>query len=172
MSKEEIRALSICKLGLTENAVVYDIGGGSGSVSVEIGLLHPSINVYTVEFKEEACKLIRDNINKFNLKNVKLYEGVAPEALENLPAPTHVFIGGSGGRLEEILRTIKAKGNNTRVVINAVTLETIAEVNGILKDYAISDADVVQVAISKAKTIGDYNVMQAQNPVYVVSFSV
>ncbi|MBQ3773791.1 MAG: precorrin-6Y C5,15-methyltransferase (decarboxylating) subunit CbiT, partial [Pseudobutyrivibrio sp.] len=171
MSKEEIRSLSICKLGLTENAVVYDIGGGSGSVSVEIGLLHPSINVYTVEFKEEACKLIRANINKFNLKNVKLYEGVAPEALENLPAPTHVFIGGSGGRLEEILRTIKAKGNNTRVVINAVTLETIAEVNGILKDYAISDADVVQVAISKAKTVGDYNVMQAQNPVYVVSFS-
>ena len=171
MSKEEIRALSICKLGLTENAVVYDIGGGSGSVSVEIGLLHPSINVYTVEFKEEACKLIRANINKFNLKNVKLYEGVAPEALENLPAPTHVFIGGSGGRLEEILRTIKAKGNNTRIVINAVTLETIAEVNGILKNYAISDADVVQVAISKAKTIGDYNVMQAQNPVYVVSFS-
>lgn len=170
MSKEEIRALSICKLGLTENAVVYDIGGGSGSVSVEIGLLHPSINVYTVEFKEEACKLIRANINKFNLRNVKLYGGVAPEVLENLPAPTHVFIGGSGGRLEEILRTIKAKGNNTRVVINAVTLETIAEVNGILKNFAISDADVVQVAISKAKTIGDYNVMQAQNPVYVVSF--
>ncbi len=172
MSKEEIRALSICKLGLTENAVVYDIGGGSGSVSVEIGLLHPSINVYTVEFKEEACKLIRANINKFNLKNVKLYEGVAPEALENLPAPTHVFIGGSGGRLEEILRTIKAKGNNTRVVINAVTLETIAEVNGILKNFAISDADVVQVAISKAKTIGDYNVMQAQNPVYIVTFTI
>lgn len=171
MSKEEIRALSICKLGLTENAVVFDIGGGSGSVSVEIGLLHPSINVYAVEFKEEALKLIKENINKFALNNVNLVEGVAPEALVDLPTPTHVFIGGSGGRLADILQLIKSKGAGIRVVINAVTLETIAEINSILKDFAISDADVVQVAISKAKAIGDYNVMQAQNPVYVVSFS-
>lgn len=172
MSKEEIRALSICKMGLTENAVVYDIGAGSGSVSVEMGLLNPSINVYAIEFKEEACKLIKENINKFALTNVNLVQAVAPEALEDLPTPTHIFIGGSGGRLEEIITLLKNKGTGIRVVVNAVTLETIAEVNRILKDFAISDADVVQASISKAKTIGDYNVMQAQNPVYIVAFTI
>lgn len=171
MSKEEIRALSICKLGITRDAIVYDIGGGSGSVSVEIGLLASSINVYTIEFKEDACKLIRENISKQGLKNVHLIEGVAPDALDTLPTPSHVFIGGSGGRLKEILKTLQAKGH-PRVVINAVTLETIAEVNSILKYFEIKDADVVQVSISKAKTVGDYNVMQAQNPVYVVTFTV
>ena len=172
MSKEEIRALSICKLGLTKDAVVYDIGAGSGSVSIEMGLLDPSINVYAIEFKEEACKLIRENINKFSLSNVALVNGVAPDAMADLPTPTHVFIGGSGGRLEEILKLLKNKGKGIRVVVNAVTLETIAEVNRILKDFAISDADVVQASISKAKTIGDYNVMQAQNPVYIVTFTI
>lgn len=171
MSKEEVRALSICKLGVTENSVVYDIGSGSGSVAVELGLLHPSINVYAIEFKEEACELIKENINMFALKNVKLIPGVAPEALKDLSSPTHVFIGGSGGRLEEIIKVLEDKGAGIRVVINAVTLETISEINRVLKQNGIEHADFVQVSISKAKTVGEYNILQAQNPVYVVSFT-
>ena len=171
MSKEEIRALSICKLGVTKNAIIYDIGSGSGSVSVELGILSPTVSVYAIEFKEEACQLIQENIEKYSLKNVHLIEGVAPEALEDLPAPTHVFVGGSGGRLEEILKAIKLRNTSTRVVVNAVTIETIAELNRILKDFEITDADTSLVSISKAKSVGEYNILQAQNPVYVVSFN-
>ena len=171
MSKEEIRALSICKLGVTEDSIVYDIGSGSGSVAVELGLLHPSINVYGVEFKEEACDLIRQNIDKFGLKNVNLVEGVAPEILDNLPVPTHVFIGGSGGRLEEIISFLKAKDRKIRVVINAVTLETVAEINQLLKSDVSLNADFIQVLVNRAKTVGEYNILQAQNPVYIVSFT-
>jgi precorrin-6Y C5,15-methyltransferase (decarboxylating) len=171
MSKEEIRALSICKLGVTKNACVYDIGSGSGSVAVELGLIDPSINVYAIEFKEAACSLIKENIAKFSVENVHLIEGVAPDAMEGLPSPTHVFIGGSGGQLETILAELRKFGSGIRIVVNAVTLETIAEINTVLKSYAIEDADMVQVAVSKAKTVGSYSVMQAHNPVYIVSFT-
>lgn len=172
MSKEEIRALSLCKLGLTANAVCYDIGSGSGSVAVEMGLIDSSVQVYAIELKEDACQLIEKNIKKHNLKNVHLISGTAPEALNGLPAPTHVFIGGSGGRLDEIVNTIRAFGQTVQVVINSVTIETISEINTVLKNYQIQDADVVQVAVAKAKRAGEYNILQGQNPVYIVSFTI
>ena len=172
MSKEEIRQLSICKLHLHKDAVVYDIGSGSGSVAVEMGRLDSSIKVFAIELKEEACDLIRKNVSKYMLENVKVVSGAAPEALNNLPTPTHVFIGGSGGRLEEIIETLKAHNSPMRIVINSVTLETISEINGVLRKYEIADADIVQVSVSKAKKAGDYSIMQGQNPVYIVSYNI
>ncbi len=172
MSKEEIRMISICKLGLKEDSVCYDIGSGSGSVAVSIGRLNPKVRVYAIELKQEACQLIEKNIDKFALKNVELISGTAPEVLESLPVPTHVFIGGSGGRLEDILDTLISYNNNIKVVINAVTIETICEINSCLKKYKITDAEIVQITVSKGKKAGDYNVMQGQNPVYIVTFSV
>ncbi len=171
MSKEEIRSLSICKLRLKKGAVVYDIGSGSGSVAVEMALLDSSINVYAIEIKEEACGLIKKNIDNFVLDNVSLVKGAAPEAMHNLPSPTHVFIGGSGGRLSDIIKYLTGLNTPIRVVINSVTLETISEINTVLKEYSIKDVDTVQVSVSKAKQVGDYNVMQGQNPVYIVSFN-
>ncbi len=170
MSKEEIRALSICKLGLTPDSVVYDVGSGSGSVAIEMGLLNPSITVYAVEIKANACELIRKNIRKFALNNVRVVCKAAPDAMAELPAPTHVFIGGSGGRLEDIILDLKSKGSGIRVVINAVTLETIADINNVVKKFEAKDLDIAQVVVSKGKKIGDYSVMQGQNPVYIVSF--
>ncbi|SDB05927.1 precorrin-6Y C5,15-methyltransferase (decarboxylating) [Pseudobutyrivibrio sp. YE44] len=170
MSKEEIRELSICKLRPKKNSVIYDIGSGTGSVTVELGLLDASISVYAIELKSEACSLIRKNLAKFNLNNVKVIEGTAPDALEGLPVPTHVFIGGSAGRLEEIIGALKALDNDIRVVINSVTIETSTEIFNVLKKHQIKDADIVQVGVAKAKKAGDYSVMQGQNPVYIVSF--
>lgn len=172
MSKEEIRALSICKLQVCKGACVYDIGSGSGSVAVELGLLDSSVKVYAVELKQEACQLIKKNIDKFMLGNVELIEGAAPDVIRDLPAPTHVFIGGSGGRLEDILLELISRKKHIRIVINAVTIETISEINNVLKKFKIDDADIVQVAVSKSKKAGDYSVMQGQNPVYIVSFGV
>ncbi|MCR5415594.1 MAG: precorrin-6A reductase [Pseudobutyrivibrio sp.] len=172
MSKEEIRSLSICKLGVTKDSVVYDIGSGSGSVAVEIGLLDPSIFVYAIELNENACALIEKNIQYKTLKNIKLIPGIAPDAMEGLPAPEFVFIGGSAGRLAEILQKLKAFETPIKVVINAVTIETIAEINNVLKSFNITDFDLVQISVSKAKKAGDYSVMQGQNPVYIATFSI
>lgn len=172
MSKEEVRSLSICKLGITENAVCYDIGSGSGSVAVELGLLNPGVKVYAIEYQREACELIKQNIKKFGLKNVFLVEGKAPDALANLPVPTHVFIGGSGGNLREILETLIKLKTNLRVVMNAVTLETVALTQELMRDFNFSDVDVVQLNVSKAKQAGSYHLMQGQNPVYITAFSI
>ncbi|MCR4568075.1 MAG: precorrin-6A reductase [Pseudobutyrivibrio sp.] len=171
MSKEEVRALSICKLQVGKNAVVYDVGSGSGSVAVELGLLDSSIRVYAIEIKEEACNLIKKNIVKFNASNVKLIAGAAPDVLQDLPTPTHVFIGGSGGRLEEIIRHLKSYGTPIRVVVNSVTLETLGEIHNVLSNYQIENPDIVQVSVSKAKKAGDYSVMHGQNPVFIVTFT-
>jgi precorrin-6Y C5,15-methyltransferase (decarboxylating) len=172
MSKEEIRQLSLCKLRLSKNSVVYDIGSGSGSVAVEIGRTSPGIKVYAIEVKNEACELTKKNADKFLLENVTVVEGAAPEAFEGIPKPTHVFIGGSGGRLEDIIKTLKDFDSPMRIVINAVTIETIAEISGVLKKYEIEGADIAQVTVSKAKRAGDYSIMQGQNPVYIVSFDI
>ena len=170
MSKEEIRALSICKLGVTENSIVYDIGSGTGSVAVELGLLSPTVSVYAIELKQDACSLIEKNIAKFNLKNIRVVEGVAPDALAGLPVPTHVFIGGSAGRMEDMICALKSHLMPISVVVNAVTIETLTEVSQLLKKYEIHDSEILQVSVSKAKKAGDYSVMQGQNPVYIISF--
>lgn len=170
MSKEEIRELSICKLRPTKNAVIYDIGSGTGSVAVELAMLDPTIKVYAIELKTEACELIRKNVVKFNLSNLVVIEGTAPEALADLPAPTHVFIGGSAGRLEEIISTFEAMETPIRVVINSVTMETSAEIYHVIKKHQIKDADIIQVSVSKGKKAGDYTVMHGQNPVYIARF--
>ena len=172
MTKEEIRTLSVCKLKPCDGDVIYDIGGGTGSVSVECARLSPKIKVYSVEKKKEACDLIRKNAEKFMLSNIEVVEGTAPEALNDLPAPDKVFIGGSSGNLREIFEKIASFEKKIRVVANAVTIETIAALNELIKDYEIKDADIALVQVSKAKSLGQYSLMEAENPVYIVSFTI
>ena len=172
MTKEEIRALSICKLKPCDGDVIYDIGGGTGSVSVECARLSPKIKVYSVEKKKEACDLIRKNADKFMLSNIAVVEGIAPEALDALPAPDKVFIGGSSGNLKSIFERLRSFEKKIRVVANAVTIETISALNELIKDYEIKDADIALVQVSKAKSLGQYSLMEAENPVYIVSFTI
>ncbi len=172
MSKEEIRALSICKLRPEKNAVIYDIGSGTGSVAVELALLDASITVHAIELKPEACELIRKNVSKFSLSNLNVIEGTAPDALADLPAPTNVFIGGSAGRLEDIIHVLRKKGKDIRIVVNAVTIETVADIYNVVRNAEIKDCDFIQVSVNKAKSVGDYNIMQGQNPVYIASFTI
>ncbi|SEG10106.1 precorrin-6Y C5,15-methyltransferase (decarboxylating) [Butyrivibrio sp. Su6] len=172
MTKEEIRTLSICKLKVCDRDVIYDIGGGTGSVSVECARLSPGIKVYSVEKRKEACDLIRKNAEKFMLSNIEVVEGTAPEALNDLPAPDKVFIGGSSGNLREIFEKLRSFEKKIRVVANAVTIETIAALNELIKDYDIKDADIALVQVSKAKSLGQYSLMEAENPVYIVSFTI
>lgn len=171
MTKENIRHLSVLKLGLRGDAAVYDIGSGTGSVACEIASQDKNIRVYAIEKKEEACSLIEQNAAKFGLPNIRIIKGTAPEALEGLEPPTHAFIGGSSGELREILRALGRAGGSVRVVINAVSLETMAEIRGILSDFELSDLSIEQISVSRARELGDHYLMTAENPVMIAAFT-
>ena len=170
MTKEEVREVSICKLKLYEGAVVYDIGSGTGSVAAEIAGLSDEIKVFAVEYKEEAVFLIAQNKEKFGLDNIEIVSGKAPDGLEELPVPTHAFIGGSSGQMKEILSALYQKNSQMRVVINAISMETICEIKEVLSAFPIQNEDVVQIQASRAKRVGTYHLMQAENPVWICSF--
>lgn len=170
MTKEEVREVSICKLRLTDKALVYDIGSGTGSIAMEMAGLSPDLKVYAIERKPEAVALIKKNKEKFKLDNIEVIEAEAPEGLDELPKPTHVFIGGSGGNLNEILNTLYSMNDSMRIVITAVSLETIAQIKEILSAYPIANEDIVELQVSRSKVIGKYHMMQAENPVWICSF--
>lgn len=171
MTKEEVRAASISKLHLKEGSVVYDIGSGTGSVSVEIARLSEGIKVFAVDSNTEAVELTRKNLEKFALKNAEAVQGEAPAVLASLPSPTHAFIGGSDGKLIEILDVLKRKNPEIRIVINSVTLESISKIDEIIKFYGLADYEIVQFFITKTQRIGSYNLFKSGNPVVVFSFS-
>lgn len=170
MTKEEVREVSICKLRLTDKALVYDIGSGTGSIAMEMAGLSPDLKVYAIERKPEAVALIKKNKEKFKLDNIEVIEAEAPEGLDELPKPTHVFIGGSGGNLNEILNTLYSMNDSMRIVITAVSLETIAQIKEILSAYPIANEDTVELQVNRSKVIGKYHMMQAENPVWICSF--
>ena len=173
MTKEEIRALSICKLHLKEDSVCYDIGSGTGSVAVEIAKRSGKIRVFAIEKKPLALELIQKNIEKFALPNIQVIAGEAPDCLkteERSEHPTHAFIGGSSGRLKEILDVLYEKNHAMRIVINCISLETIRELTLLETDSRITDLEIIQVQVSRAKTVGGYHLMQGENPIYICSF--
>lgn len=171
MTKQEIRSLSLMKLSLSKDAILYDIGAGTGSVAVEAAMHCREGSVFAVEQREEGISLIQENKKRFGVFNLAVVKGTAPECLDSLPGPSHVFIGGSGGRLLDIIRCIREKNKQARFVINAVTLETMAQIPEIIKQFPEYDnLEVVQVNIAKGRELGAYHLMMAQNPVYIISF--
>ena len=178
MTKNEVRVLSISRLELTKKAVVYDVGSGTGSVSAECARLSPDIVVFAIEQKEEAANLTKENAIRLGLSDqIMVINKKAPEGFEELPTPTHVFIGGSSGALSDILSAIQKKlivKENTkgvRVVINAVSLETIAQITKLIQTYPVKHVQLTQIQASRAHKLGSYNLMQAQNPVLIASFN-
>ena len=171
MTKEEVREVSICKLHLTQNAVVYDIGSGTGSVAIEIAGVPGGVQVYAIERKPEAVELLRKNREQFHMDNIQIIEAPAPEGLEELPVPTHAFIGGSGGRLLDILQVLYRKNPHMRIVINAISLETIAELKEVLDTFPVEEEEILQMQVSRVKKLGGYHLPQAENPVWICSFT-
>ena len=170
MTKEEVREVSICKLRLHEGAVVCDIGSGTGSIAVELACLSDAIQVYAIERNREAVSLIEQNKKALQLENITILEAEAPEGLSGLPKPTHAFIGGSGGRLKDILRTLYHMNPDMRVVMNAISMETICEMKEILSLYPVKNEEIVQIQVSRSKKAGFYHLMQAENPVWICAF--
>lgn len=203
MTKELVRAAALRRLNLRENAVVYDIGAGTGAVSAEAAGEAWRGTVYAVEYREEALALIAENRLKFGADNLEIVPGRAPEALESLPVPDAVFIGGSEGNLDRILRCVRGKrpaaraseeagtgsGRESlsaerggrpgkgdfriRIVITAVTLQTLQEAAELLRKYAPADSveevEITQVSETRLKKAGRYDMFRPETPVFVIS---
>ncbi len=169
MTKEEVRSLSVDKLEIPSDAICYDVGAGTGSVSMEMALQAYDGKVYAIEKKLEAVELIRKNQKALALDNLVVLEGLAPGAMEELEAPTHAFIGGSSGNLQEIVALLLQKNPGVRIVINCITLETVAEALGCIRTLPLEDVDIAQVTVAKSKELGAYHMMMGENPIYIIS---
>ena len=167
MTKSEVRTLSVAKLKLCRHSVVYDIGAGTGSVSIEMALTAYLGKVYAIEREDIAADLIEINKRKFQAANLEVVRGLAPEAMRDLPAPTHAFIGGSSGNLRSIVECLLEKNPDVRIVINSVTMETMAETMQVVKELNLVEEEIVNVTIAKSRRLGRYHLMTGQNPVYI-----
>ncbi len=168
MTKSEVRAVILSRLCLQVDEIVYDIGSGTGSVSVEMGGQVSAGCVYAVEQKAEGIGLVTRNAERFGLSNIHPIEGRAPEALLALPAPDAAFIGGSEGSLRGILALLLEKNPKVRVVLTAVTMETVAEGTALMEEYGM-EPELVLLQVSRGRRIGTRHMMTALNPIYVIS---
>ena len=169
MTKEEVRTLSVSRLRLRPEDAVWDVGAGTGSVSVECALAVPKGRVFAVERSEEALELLAQNREKFAAWNLRIVPGAAPAVLRDLPAPDRVFVGGSGGELEDILRLALEKNPRCRVVVNAVTLETLAECTRCFALLGLEDVAVTELSAARTREAGRYHLLQGLNPVFLLS---
>ena len=167
MTKQEVRAAVLAKLAVRPGDTLWDVGAGTGSMSVEMALAAPCGQVYAVECMPDACELIRQNRTKFGVHNLHLTEGTAPEALADWPAPDAVFIGGSKGNLSAIVDTALAANPKARLCISAIALETLQQAIAALTAHGLT-AQVTQIAVSRSKAAGSLHLLMANNPVFLI----
>ncbi|MBI4679801.1 MAG: precorrin-6Y C5,15-methyltransferase (decarboxylating) subunit CbiT [Nitrospirae bacterium] len=167
ITKDEIRAIAIHKLRLPQNGVLWDIGAGSGSISIEAARLCPSLKIFAIEKDGKQVSNIKKNKIRFNTANVLAIKGEAPAALKKLPAPDRVFIGGSGGRLGRIINFI-AKFPVGIIIINAVTIKTLNEAVKGLESKGFKTR-VSEAAVSRSRIVGGKMHMSALNPIFIIT---
>lgn len=169
ITKQEVRAVTLAKLRLQDDLVMWDIGAGSGSVSIEASNLMPNGRIFALERNPQYLGFIRDNLKKFVARNMTLVEAFAPEGLDDLPDPDRVFVGGSGGMLEEIIdavdRRLKPEGV---IVLNAVTLDTLTKAVEFLEDHGYA-VEVACINVAKTKGLTEYKMFESHNPVYIIT---
>lgn len=170
MTKSEIRTLSIMKLNLKPYSILYDVGAGTGSVSVEASEKLIDGQVFAIEKNEEALNIIEKNKIKFAADNINIVSGAAPRVFEKLPPPTHMFIGGSAGNMESIIDCAIHKNPNVKIVINAIALNTVSEVVSIINKYGFK-ADIASVTVAKNRRAGGHQLMIGNNPVYIIALN-
>ena len=168
MTKAEVRAVSMNKLAVHPESVCWDVGCGTGSVTVELGLAAWRGHVYAVDKDAEAVALTRRNCDAFQLGNVSVVQGDAPQALEALPAPDAVFVGGSGRQMADIFAAALEKNPRARIVVNAIALESVQAALACFADRGLVP-ELVQVAVSAAKNTAGLHLLLAQNPIFIIS---
>ena len=166
MTKQEVRAAALAKLGVGPEDTCWDIGTGTGSVAVELAL--QTREVWAVERDREALQTAARNREKHGAWNLHLKKGGAPEALEGLPKPDAVFIGGSGGQLEKIIEKIYDVNPKARICVSVIALETLQCALECLRKPGY-ETEVCQIAVSRSRPAGELTMMLAQNPVYLIT---
>lgn len=169
MTKQEVRAVALAKLRLTATDTVWDVGAGTGSVSIEAALIARAGSVWAVERNAAGVRLIRENADAFGCGNVHAVPGVAPEALVKLPVPDAVFVGGSAGELPSIVEAALEKNSQVRLCVPCVTVETLTEACALLSGSRFKGFEACQVSAARAEAVGSHHLMKAQNPVFLVS---
>lgn len=169
MTKQEVRAVALAKLRLTATDTVWDVGAGTGSVSIEAALVARAGSVWAVERNAAGVRLIRENADAFGCGNVHAVPGVAPEALAKLPVPDAVFVGGSAGELPSIVEAALEKNSQVRLCVPCVTVETLTEAFALLSGSRFKGFEACQVSAARAEAVGSHHLMKAQNPVFLVS---
>lgn len=171
MTKEEIRWVSMGKLALENDCIVYDIGAGTGSVSIACALSGKPSVIYALEKKEEAVELLTKNAHKFHTDSIRIIPGEALDTMEELPAPTHAFIGGSGGNLIGILKKLVEKNPSVRIVVNAITQETLSTVLEAIREGIVIEKDWVTIQAARSRQVSGYHMMNGENPVTVITLT-
>lgn len=170
MTKREVRAVALSKLRVARGDVVYDIGSGTGSVTVELArVAGPAGRVFAFERNPEAVELTCRNIRAFRLRNVRVVEGAAPQVLEGCPAPDAVFVGGSAGMLGDIVQVLRASGARPRLCVPCVSLETLSSAVALLGGPGFSGLEVCEVSVARAQVAGSHHLMRANNPVFLIA---
>ncbi|WP_303814955.1 precorrin-6Y C5,15-methyltransferase (decarboxylating) subunit CbiT [Selenomonas ruminantium] len=170
MTKQEIRILSLVKAQIAPDAVVYDIGAGTGSLSIEAARLAPKGEVYAIERSSEGINLIRANAANFAVTNMQVIQAEAPDGLADLPEADAILIGGSGSRLPEILETVTPKLKQTgRLVLNCITVQTLMQCIEFMRQHSdIYIYEAIQVQVTRLQQVGTYDMAKANNPIYIV----
>lgn len=169
MTKQEVRVVALAKLRLTATDTVWDVGAGTGSVSIEAALVARAGSVWAVERNAAGVRLIRENADAFGCGNVHAVPGVAPEALAKLPVPDAVFVGGSAGELPSIVEAALEKNSQVRLCVPCVTIETLTEACALLSGSRFKGFEACQLSAVRAEAVGSHHLMKAQNPVFLVS---
>ena len=169
MTKSEVRAVSLSKLRLSPRAVCYDIGAGTGSVTVEMALAAHLGHVYAIEKNEIALPIIEENCREFHIDNVTIINGYAPDVFDALPPPDAAFIGGSSGKLKGIIAALLEKNPRVKIVVNAIALESAAGAIKELESAGMANVEAVQISVARLRPVAGLHMMMGQNPVTVIS---
>lgn len=169
MTKEEIRTVTLAKGRIGLKSVVYDIGSGTGSLTVEAALLAREGQVFALEREEEGVKLTKTNVQRFGLENVQVIQAEAPQGMAELPPARCIFIGGSGGKLEEILQVCQEKlAPGGRLVLNAITLETLWQAVQFMEANGFAEVETVSLTVARLNKVGRSHMWNGLNPVYII----
>lgn len=167
ITKEEVRALALNKLQLQSKKRMVDVGAGTGTVGIEAAISYPNLEVIAIECKQAACDLTKQNIEKFGLSNIKLVPGYAPVPLEGVVDA--IFIGGTAGKLEEILSWSYEKlSEGGRIVANFIIMDTFYEAYKLMEQIGFKEIEVIQVGISRLDRLGRGKYLKPENPIFMI----
>ena len=167
MTKSEIRSICVAKLNIESDDICWDIGCGTGSVAVEMAMRCFNGKVCAVDKNELAVSLTEQNKYHFQCDNIEIFSGEVTKFIPSLPMPDCVFIGGSSGKLEELIRMILERNPFAKIMVTAVSLETLSESIRIFENFG-KTPEIMQIAVTRTKKIGTHTMLSAENPIFLI----